>query len=77
MDNEDICGTFSTLEKAEKHVEKMIDEDIIDARDKMFVNYYVYSFVLDKSELNWSDDMKRLELQISDAEIYYDASKGD
>lgn len=77
MDNEDICGTFSTLEKAKKHVEKMIDEDVIDARDKMFVNYYVYSFVLDKSELNWSDDMKRSELEIIDAEIYYDASKGD
>lgn len=78
MDNENIYGTFSTLENAKNHVKKIIHEDIVVYdREKMFIEYVVYSFVLDKSDLKWSDDMKRLELKISDGEIYYDASKGD
>lgn len=77
MDIDDIYGIFSTLEKAKKHVLKMIDKDVDMGIDKTLVNYSINSFVLDKSELNWPENIDKLELQVEECEVTYDVSKGD
>lgn len=69
-DIDEIYGIFSTLEKAKKHVLKMVNEDVDSDIDKTLINYSVNSVVLDKSTLEYSEDMMKCEFEVDCGEIF-------
>lgn len=73
-DIDEIYGIFSTLEKAKKHVLKMVNEDVDRDIDKTLINYVVSSVVLDKSTLEYSEDMMKYEFGVDYGEVF---DKGD